>query len=68
MNDHAQTERIAVRISPAQKAALERIANGRGCQISDLAREAMIAMFALPVKPLVDSTPPESTGKGVMVK
>lgn len=48
--EHDLSERIGVRFSPAQKQALERVADGRGCQLSDLVREACIQVFSLPTR------------------
>jgi len=48
--DFELTERIGIRVSPAQKAALQRIARSRTCSISDLAREAVIRVFSLPTE------------------
>lgn len=48
--EHDLSERIGVRFSPAQKQALERVADGRGCQLSDLVREACIQFFSLPTR------------------
>jgi hypothetical protein len=48
--EHDLTERIGVRMSPAQKGALQRIADGRGCSLSDLLRQAGIEAFSLPTR------------------
>lgn len=41
------TERIDFRVEPAHKQVLAGIARRRGCKISDLSREAVIAYFDL---------------------
>lgn len=75
--EYALTERIGVRVSPIQKATLERIARGRGCSISDLARQAVIELFSLPTEgsgtttmversnmPSVTEVPPTASSDG----
>jgi hypothetical protein len=47
-NVPSRAGRIGFRLDPADKAALHEIARRRGCELSDLVREALLAYFSLP--------------------